>query len=391
MTHPQTSPLAASIRLGIRQLVSRPLYLLMMVGVPLLFCLGFVNLLDDGLPKKSPIAVVDLDGSTASRTLAANINSQELVSVDYSVDSYTDAMKLMDQGRIFAFFLIPRDFAADAGANRPTTIPFYCNMAYFVPGTMAYRNIMQTAVTAKGELVAATAVGAGISEGTVQNLLVPVNPQTHGIGNPWMNYNIYLSNSFVPCMLQLVIFQITIFTLLIGIKRRTSDRLLQAAGGSVIKAVLGKLIPQFVIFLAVGLALLGIMYGFNHFPLNGSLAGMVLAMALLVLSSQAFGLFVAALLPNLRLALSLASLVGILAFSIAGFSYPVEDMYPALGIFSYILPVRYYFLIYVNTALNGYELHYVWNYFIDMALFLIPPVFVLPHLRRHWAKPVYIP
>ena len=118
---------------------------------------------------------------------------------------------------------------------------------------------------------------------------------------------------------------------------------------------------------------------------------MIAAMLLLVASSQAFALFIAATIPNLRFSLSILSLTGILAFSIAAFSFPVEDMYPAVGIFSYLLPIRYYFLIYINIALNGYELFYCRWDFIAMILFLLLPFAMLWKLRRYSAHPVYIP
>ena len=222
-------------------------------------------------------------------------------------------------------------------------------------------------------------------------MLQPVTTQEHPIGNPWTNYSIYLSNSFVPCLLQLIIFQFTAFSILQEIKRGTSVQWMNDAGGSILVACAGKLIPQFVIFSVVGLAIQSMLYGYWGFPVNGSMWGMIVAMLLLVASSQAFALLVSSLIPNLRFALSILSLLGILSFSLAGFSFPVENMYPMVGVFAYIIPVRYYFLIYINTALNGYELYYVrWEY-IAMLLFLLTPFTMLWKLKRSSLHPVYIP
>lgn len=391
MTDQRLHPLAASLRSGVRQLVSRPIYLLAMVAIPLVFTWFFLNLMSSGLPEQSPVAVVDLDNTPVSRNVVRNLNTSQNVSVDYKVNDYSSAMNLLKEGKIYGFFMIPRDFEADAVAGRETAITFYCNMAYFIPGTLSFKSFKQTAVTSSGGLVATTLVSAGVNGELVSNLLQPVVPQTHSIGNPWMSYTIYLGNSFLPCLLQLIIFQMTVFTLLEGIKRGTSDRELELAGGSPLYYMLGKLIPQFVIFLTVGLLIQSILYGYEHFPLNGSPWAMVGAMVLLVMASQAFGVVVATALPNLRFALSVTSLIGILAFSLAGFSYPVEDMYPAIGVFAYILPIRYYFLIYINVALNGYEVYYCWQDFVALMVFTILPFFGLPHLRKHWAKPVYLP
>ena len=103
------------------------------------------------------------------------------------------------------------------------------------------------------------------------------------------------------------------------------------------------------------------MYGFWHFPLNGSVWGMIIGMMLLVAASQAFALFITCLIPNLRFALSILSLTGILSFSIAGFSFPVEEMYFCR-----------------------------WEY-VYLILFLLPPVTMLWKLKRISLNPVYIP
>lgn len=376
---------------GIRQLVSRPIYLITMVGVPLFCTFFFLDFMTEGLPLKTPAAVVDLDNTPVSRNVARNLGASELVDLQYRPTSYAEAMELLKSAKIFGFFMIPRDFQADAEAGRETAITYYCNMAYFIPGTLSFKSFKQTAVTISGSIVMTTLVGAGLNEGLVGNLMQPVVTQEHTIGNPWLNYSIYLSNSFLPCLLQLIIFQVTAFSLLQEIKRGTSVQWIKDAGGSVTIACAGKLIPQFVIFSLTGLAMQAMMYGFWDFPLNGNLLNMIAAMLLMVAASQAFALLISCMIPNLRFALSILSLLGILSFSIGGFSFPVEDMYPAIGIFSYLIPARHYFLIYTNVALNGFEIYYCrWEYIV-LILFLLAPMGMLWKLKRYSLNPVYIP
>ena len=118
---------------------------------------------------------------------------------------------------------------------------------------------------------------------------------------------------------------------------------------------------------------------------------MALAMFLLVIASQAFAVIVCCILPNLRLAVSICSLTGILAFSIAAFSFPVDSMYPSIGVFSYILPVRYYFLIYIDQALNGIPLYYSRHFFIALLTFPLVAMLGIWRLKKHMLNPVYIP
>ena len=389
--HFNWSALKNAIVDGVRQLASRPIYLLTMVGVPLFCTFFFLDFMNEGLPLKTPAAVVDLDNTPVSRNVTRNLGASELVDIKYHPTSYADAMELLKSAKIYGFFMIPRDFEADAEAGRETAITYYCNMAYFIPGTLSFKTFKQTAVTTSGSIVMTTLVGVGVNEGLVSNLMQPVVTQAHVIGNPWLNYSIYLSNSFLPCLLQLIIFQVTAFSILQEIKRGTSIQWIKDAGGSVTSACAGKLLPQFVIFSITGLAMQAMMYGFWDFPLNSNPLNMIAAMLLMVAASQAFALLISCIIPNLRFALSVLSLLGILSFSVGGFSFPVEDMYPAIGIFSYIIPARYYFLIYANTALNGYEIFYCrWDY-IALILFPLAPMGMLWKLKRYSLNPVYIP
>lgn len=133
------------------------------------------------------------------------------------------------------------------------------------------------------------------------------------------------------------------------------------------------------------------MFCWLGFPLNCSPLTMILAMILLVTASQAFGVIVMEALPNLRLGLIVVSLVGILSFSIAGFSFPVDKMYGSIAIFSFIMPIRYYFLIYIDQALNGIPLYYSRFYFIALLIFLLLPLIGLRRLRGKCQHPVYVP
>ena len=376
---------------GFRQLVSRPIYLIVMVVVPMVTAWFLIDLMREGLPLQLPTAIVDLDHTTTSRRTARNLAANELVDVVYSPETYHDAMELLRKGKIYGFFMIPSNFERDAVSGKETTITYYVNLAYYVPGSLSFKSFKQTAVTTTGGIMVTSLVSAGVDEGMIRNMIQPVVTQVHPYGNPWTNYSIYLSNSFIPCALQLIIFQITAFSLLQEIKRGSSIRWIQDAGGSIVKACFGKLIPQYLIFATVGMAMLGMLYGFSHFPLNGSTLGMVAAMLLFIAASQAFALTICSIIPNLRFALSILSLIGILSFSIAGFSFPVEQMYGGVGIFSYILPIRYYFLIYINTALNGYELYYCRWEFVGLIVFLALPFTMLWKLKRYAYHPVYIP
>ncbi|MCM1347987.1 MAG: ABC transporter permease [Firmicutes bacterium] len=376
---------------GLHTLTERRVYLVCLTVVPIAFTLFFISLMDEGLPLKVPSGVVDLDHSSLSREVTRSLGSSELVDICERPESYHKAMEAVRSGKINGFFMIPENFQRNAIGGRTPTITYYCNLTYFVPGSLMFKGFKTTAVTTAGALVQTDLVSAGVSDRTASTLIQPMTIQIQAIGNPWMNYNYYLTNSFVPGVIALMVALVAAYTICVEIKERRSRLWLERSGNSIVVALAGMLGPQTVIAIAVGVACQALMYGFNHFPMNCPSWHMVLAMALMVIASQSFAVTMCCLIPNLRLAVSLCSLSGILAFSLAAFSFPVSSMYPALGAFSYILPVRYYFLIYIDQALNGIPLYYSRWFYIVLALFPLLPLCLLWRLKKRLLAQQYIP
>ena len=383
--------LTASLARGIRRLSLRKVYIVMMILVQLGCTWVLLDLMNAGLPLPVPAAVVDMDRSSLSRQVTRNLRANQFVEVADESLTYHQALAKVRNGEIFGFFYIPDRFQQKALSGQEPTLSFYSNMSIFVPGTMSYKGFKTVAVTTKGGLVLTTMTAAGVGASEAAEMLQPVVINSQAISNPWLNYSIYLVNSFGPGALALMVLMVTVFSICTEIKHSTSPQWLATARGSIVIALFGKLAPQTVIFSIVGIAMQALCFGFYHFPLNNHPFHMIMAVVLMVMACQAFALAVVELLPNLRLALSVCSLVGILSFSVAGFSFPVQQMYGGIGIFSYILPLRYYFLIYIDQALNGIPIYYSRIYYIALIIFLFVPFIGLRRLRRHLLNPVYVP
>lgn len=385
------SPLIHSLHRGWLSLGRRWVVVTLMVLVPFGITWFFINMMDSGLPMKVPTAVVDLDQSALSRKVTRTLASSQALAVDYKAESFHQAIDDVRSGKIFGFFYIPENFQRDAISGRGPTLSYYSNLTFFVPGTLTFKGFKTVAVTTTGGVVQTTLVQSGVSEAVAGALLQPVAVNEFGIHNPWLNYNIYLSNSFLAGVVALMVMLVTAFTVCDEMKRGTSPQWLRTAGGSMFIALLGKLIPQTIVFSAVGIAIQSILYGFCHFPLYNHVMHMIVAMVLFVIACQAFAVIICSILPNLRLSLSILSLVGILSFSITGFSYPVQSMYGSVGVFSYIIPLRYYFLIYIDQALNGIPIFYSRWYYVALLIFPLVSLLGLPRLRRKCLNPVYVP
>ena len=380
------------MRRTVVQLASRPLYWFAMLIMPVGLFIFMVDLMDEGLPVQAPAAIVDRDRTQLSRQVTQTLSGMEMVNLDHAEESFTAAHDAMRRGEIYGFFLIPENFQQDVLAGRTPTVSFYTNMVYYVPGTMLFKNFKTVAVYTKAGIAVQTLQFTGAMTGEeAQAMVNPVDIQSRAIGNPWLNYNIYLCNGFLPGILQVMIFLVTCYSILHEVKRATSPEWMRMAGGSVYKAMLGKLLPQTVWWWIIALFMEMWMFKFNHFPMHGSWLWITLSELMFVVACQGFALLVCCAIPNLRFALSICALTSILSFSLSAYSFPVQSMYPSVGIFSWILPSRYNLLIYFDQALNERELYYSRFWYVAYIIFAMLPLTLLWRLRPRLLKPTYMP
>lgn len=379
------------VRRELRRLTARPIYLVGMVVVPVVMAFFFVGMLNPGLPLKVPAGVVDLDHSQMSRRLTRSLDAMELIDVVEAPMDYHAAMEAVQEGKILGFFMIPENFERDAVSGRGPQLTYYFNLSIYVPGSLMFKGFKTMGVTAAGGLVQTNLVSKGAPEALAGVVLQPLTVNSHPLNNPWLNYSYYLSPSFLYGVLELMIFIMTAFSITQEIKTGSSVEWLQTARDRTATALLGKLFPQTVIFTILGWGMNSLLYHWNHFPINGDELWMAVGMLLFVVACQSFSVIVCATLPNPRLALSVCSLTGILAFSLAAFSFPVQAMYGAVAVFAYILPVRWYFLIYADIALDGWAVYYSRLYFVALLVFPILATLLAPLMKRALRKPVYVP
>ena len=358
--------------------------------LPLFVFLFLSSLMAEGLPQKAPAGVIDNDGSPLSRKITQNLNGMQMVDITAMPESFTEARHMMQEGKIYGFFLIPHDFEADLLAGRSPEISFYTNMTYFVPASLLFKTFKTTALFAKAGVASEVISSVGFTQNP-SPLLQPVNIVTRPISNPGLNYAIYLCVSFLPATLQLMIILVTCFSLGQEIKYHASRRLLEMARGSIVRAIYAKLLPQTLIWTVIVIFMESWLFRWQGYPMHGSWWWLTLSEILFVLASQGFGLICFGIFPNLRLSLSMGALIGILSFSVAAFSFPVESMYPAIGIFSWVVPIRYNYLIYVDQALNGIDIYYSRYWFAAYFIFIVLPFALMPRLKRAFAQQAYVP
>ena len=380
-----------SFKRGCVQLVRRPMYFLLIVILPLLCSWFLLDLIKDGSVQRVPVGIVDLDNSSLSRRISRNLNGFQQVNICQCYNNFAEARDAVQRGEVLGFFFIPDNLEEDALGGRQPVVSYYVNYAYYAPASMQYKGFKTISMLVNGGIVQTALRTVGVPNQQIESTLVPYQTHVHMISNPFTNYDYYLNSTFIPCFLSLFILLVTAFSLGLELKSGLSRQWLKTSGDSMFLALVGKLVPQTVLFTVVCWFVQWMMFRYYDFPLNCNPWNMLIAMFLLVVANQSFAVLMFCFVPNFRYGTMLCTLLGMVSFSFCGFSLPHEAMYPWVHSLGYVMPIKYYFLIMVDQALNGIDLYYSRVYYAALIGFTILPMLLSWRLKKECMNPVYVP
>ena len=366
----------------LQRMVSRPIYSLLILFLPLGFLVFFGTLMSQGLPSQLPIGVIDHDQSSLSRKILRQIDASHQTNVVKRYLHFSEARAEVQQGKIFGCIELPENLMKEVTNGIQPTVHFYYNQSYLIPGSLILKNLSYLMTTISGgvNLQVRQAKGQSYDESMAQ--ILPIVPEMHAIGNPWINYSVFLINVLLPGMLQLMVLLTTVYVIGIEIKKRRSLKWYRLSGQSLWKALLGKLLPYTVAFTAVGIFYDITLFKVMQYPMNNNIAWMFLNTFALIIAAQAMAIFLIELFPTLSVALSFTGLYGILAFSYSGISFPIDGMPLAMQGLSFLFPLRGFFRIYQGVALNNLSPLYTLPHFGYQLLYLLMPLLLMKRLRN---------
>ena len=372
-------------------LYKNPIYGFCMVVFPLLSLLFFTSLMDEGLPEDMPVGIVDLDNTSTSRSLVRRLDAFQNAAVVASYPSVAEARRAIQENQIYAFLYIPEGTTEKLLSARRPKVSFYYTLTSLTGGSLVMKDLKTIATLGSAGVGQATLRAKGLTDRQIQAFLQPIRIDLHQIANPWSNYNIYLSTVFVPGIMMLFMFLISAYSLGMELKFGRGKEWIHMADDNIIVAILGKFLPQAVLFLALIFAYEYYVYEVLEFPRLGSVWMIVLLAVLQVFSSIGFGIFAFGLMPSLRMSMSVCSLWAMLGFSLAGSAYPIMGMDEPIQALSWLFPLRHYYMLYQMTVFNGYPLIDAWFHLVGLVAFTLLPWFVLRKIKNAMLTYVYIP
>lgn len=334
--------------------------LILMIFLPafLLLMFGFALNFD---VKHIPLAVVDLDGSRASRELVQKFGTTEYFDIKASLDRTERIDGLMAREKVRAALVIPETFSEDLLAGRSPSVQFLIDGANAMSGTTGagYAAAILQSYSQRVTLNALKRRGAG-------RLTLPLETEIRVWYNPELRSARFLVPGLIAFILMVILTMSTAFSIVREKERGTMEQIsvspLRPAA-----LIIGKLIPYILISLASSHFVLALGWVLFGVALKGNYVLLLLTMILFLICGLGQGVLISAITRTQQVAFLISVLTTILpTFILSGFVFPVRNMPGVIQLLTYFVPAKYFLVALRAVILKGVGLGAFW----DQVLFL---------------------
>jgi len=319
--------------------------LLLTVGVPLIAFAVLSLTFSNAVVRDLRVDVVDRDMTQTSMLYVQALNAAPNVSVTRRSTDLTAAMHAVRSGEAIATVYLPRYLERDiADGKRPQIVIFY-NKQYLTPGN-----------------IASAALASAVQAGTADLPKVPgpagyspsaLDVEQYVLTNPALNYGQFLLRALLPTVLHIVTAIAAGYAVGSEFGTRSLGEWMEAAGGSALTALVGKLAPYFGIFALMLVVEAVTMHGAYQVPFAGSAVLLAASSCLMIAAYLSLGALFQLLVRNLAFGLSLTAIVCSPAFGFAGVGFPLVGMSGFPLVWGALLPLRWHLQVLFDQAARG--------------------------------------
>lgn len=366
----------------LHRMTSRRIYIGAAVVLPL-FLIGFMaTIFGSGQMEHIPVGVVDADNTAASREVVRSVSAVPTFDVCRYYADDASARMAVQRKEIYGYLSIPTDFEADMVRGAGATLNYYYHYALLAVGGEVMSAFEQALLPVRMAPIVVEAVALGATEESIETFLLPMTSDDHALYNPSLNYSVYLALPIFYIMFQILVLLVTLYAVGTERKEGTGDAWLEAAEGNILCAVVGKLLPYTLLFIAEALLANVVFFRFVDIPFAGDMTLFALLSVLFVVATQSVAVLLYTLLPALSFVVSIVSMVGSLGATLSGLTFPLLAMSPIVEYAALLFPVRHFTvamqqIVYFDGGFSSCYLSLA-----VLCLYLLIALLLLPRLKR---------
>ncbi|HME25434.1 MAG TPA: ABC transporter permease [Acetobacteraceae bacterium] len=337
----------------VRWILGDPAARFLLFGVPVIAfaVLGFT--FSSAVVRGLDVIAVDMDNTATSRLFIQTVAAAPGITVAERGNDLGAAASAIRAGRAIAAIFLPPEFGKDLLAGRAPRPVVFTNTQFFTPGNNAGKSI--------GDAMAAASAAVAPARQAVGDRTTPrpgLVPEEYVLSNPALNYAQFLLRAVLPTVLHVVIAISAGYSVGSEFRRRSMREWWDLSGHNIAAALVGKLLPYFVVLMLMFVLIIGILDVWLGVSFRGSAVLTAVSATLLIVSYQMIGCLMQLLARNMAVGLSLTGIIVSPAFGFAGVGFPVLGMESFARAWGAILPLRWYIQILFDQATRGAALNF---------------------------------
>ena len=343
-------------------------YLFMTMVGPLIAIWLLMGIFSEGVVRKLPIAIVDLDHSALATKISRIADASPAASVVMKASSVAQAKQKMEEGKIQAILVIPKGTEKNLFKGTENKLALYVNNTNSLQGGVLSSGIKKAIRTLSTGIKIQSLQKQGLSKEAAMGQAMPIRLDTHILFNPFGSYSYFLTAGILPVLLIVFVLLMSIYAIGIELKESTCQEWMHAANNSIIIALTGKLLPYTILFMIDAMVINVVLFAHLGTPLNGSIWLIILSEFFLIVTYQMIAIFFMAITANLRLSLSFGTAYSMMALTFSGLTFPRLAMPTGAEVYSLVFPYSYWLKVFLSQSLRGEP---IMNAIPPMLVFLI--------------------
>lgn len=341
-----------------RQFFRNPFLPRMVVIFPLMimFVMPWVTTMD---VRHINVAVVDHDRSDASRRIVQKIAASDYFSLQEITADYAASLENLDAGASDVILEIPRDFERGLTLGHPERVAIAANGVNAVKGSLGGQYLMAVVTQTIAELSGERGAPASPDLITVQNRY-----------NPTLEYRHYM----IPALMIMLLVMLCGFLPalnLVGEKETGTIEQINVTPVSTLTFTLAKLIPFWIIGLAVLAAVMLVAWIVYGLIPAGSIGALFLAAGLFILTMSGLGVGIANGSSNMQQTMFVMFFFVMIFVLMSGLVTPVESMPVWAQWITRMLPPSYFVEVMRSVYLKGTTIGELWVNYAALAVFAV--------------------
>jgi ABC-2 type transport system permease protein len=332
----------------------RSLYMALGLPMVLLILFGYAITMD---VRHVEVGIIDQDGTALSRNFISRVRASDYFSLRYLSSNDTETERLLNEGFVKVFIVIPPDFSRDLAKGKDKALQL------LVDGSNNNRALVSLGYVSRIIQIFATDVlteKMSRQGGLYGGGFPMIDPRIR----VWYNPELRSANFIVPGLIAVVMTVMTTLLTSLTVAREwengTMEQLIAGPARSH-EIVIGKMLPYFLLGLAqVALVVLAGTLIFKV-PLKGNLFVLFVVSAIFLFCGLGIGLLLSIVTKSQQLAYMFSILTTLLpSYLLSGFIFPIKSMPKVIQWISALVPARYFLTTLRGIFLKGYGFGSIW-------------------------------